>query len=139
MRSAREALVLLLVALVPAALALALHPDFADRHRAGLAADEVRLEEVRDWHADVLWLDARPAADFARSHIPDALHFDAEQFATSLGAVLAAWQPGRRIVVYCSSVSCTTSRELAQRLRAAGLDDVHFLRGGWEAWEAAAR
>jgi hypothetical protein len=38
-------------------------------------------------------------------------------------------------VVYCSSLSCNASREVARRLRReAQLPDVFVLEGGWEAW-----
>ena len=38
-------------------------------------------------------------------------------------------------VVYCSSLSCNASREVARRLRKeAQLSDVFVLEGGWEAW-----
>lgn len=139
MRAWREALVLVVVAAAPAAVAIALHPQLADRQHAGLEDGAVRLEEVRDWHDDTLWIDARSEADFARDHIPGALHLDEAAFDRDLGAVLAAWTPGRRVVVYCSSTSCGTSRAIAKRLRDAGLSDVFFLHGGWEAWQTAVR
>lgn len=138
-RALREALVLLVVAAAPAALAIALHPQLANRLRAGLEEGAVRLEEIRDAHADVLWIDARSEADFARDHIPGALRLDEETFERDLGAVLASWTPGRHVVVYCSTTACGTSKAVAQRLRAAGLSDVFFLHGGWEAWTTAAR
>ncbi|PYL22181.1 MAG: hypothetical protein DMF37_12620 [Verrucomicrobia bacterium] len=48
---------------------------------------------------------------------------------------LAVWAPGKKIVVYCSSLSCNASREVARRLRKeAQLSDVFVLEGGWEAW-----
>jgi len=139
MRALREAVVLMLVAAVPAALAVAFHPGLADRARAGLEPGAVRLAEVRDWHAEVLWIDGRSAEEFARDHIPGALPLEEARFSEQLGAIVAAWQPGRRIVVYCGSLSCATSKTLAQQLRDAGFADVHHLHGGWEAWQAAAR
>jgi rhodanese-related sulfurtransferase len=138
-KALRETIALCAVALAPAALAVAFHPALADRRRAGLLPGEVRLDEVRDWHAETLWVDARPAEDFARDHIPGALPFDEARFDDSLGTLLAAWKPGMRIVVYCSSASCTTSRELARLLQEAGLSETRFLRGGWDAWLEARR
>ncbi len=137
MKALRETIVLILVAIVPAALAVMFHPDLANRGRAGLDAGAVRLEEARAWDAPVLWIDARDAESFARGSIPHAVHLAPERFESDLGAVLAAWQPGARIVVFCGSLSCATSQEIAQRLRDAGLDDVHHLHGGWEAWQEA--
>jgi rhodanese-related sulfurtransferase len=130
-------LLLLAVAALPAALAVALHPELADRHRAGLPADAVRPAEVNSWSEPVLWVDSREAALFERGHVPGAIRLDESTFSESLGALVAAWTPGTRIVVYCDSSACSRSRELAQRLREAGFTDVHYLHGGWEAWNQA--
>ena len=52
-----------------------------------------------------------------------------------LPQMLATWSPEKRVVVYCSSESCGSSREVARRLREeARLKDVFVLEGGWEAW-----
>jgi rhodanese-related sulfurtransferase len=137
-KTLREVLLLLAVAALPAALAVALHPELADRHRAGLPSDAVRPAEVNTWTAPVLWVDSRDAASFARGHVPGAIWLDESTFSESLGALVAAWTPGMRIVVYCDSSACSLSRELAQRLREAGFTDVHYLHGGWEAWSQTA-
>lgn len=137
MRPLREALLLLLVAAAPAALAVLFHPQLADRSHAGLEPGAVRLADALAWQPPPLWIDGRSEADFAADHIPGALPLGEAQFTAQLGPILAAWQPGQRIVVYCSSASCTASKTLAQRLRDAGLTDVHHLQGGWEAWAAA--
>lgn len=137
MKTLREVLLLLGVAALPAALAVALHPELADRQRAGLPADAVRPVEVNTWGAPVLWVDARDAASFDRDHAPGAVRLDEDTFSDSLGGLVAAWSPGMRIVVYCDTHTCSRSRELAQRLRDAGFSDVHYLHGGWEAWSRA--
>lgn len=134
MKTLREILLLLGVAALPAALAVALHPELADRQRAGLPPDAVRPAEVNAWGAPVVWVDSREAAAFERGHVPGAIRLDESAFSESLGALVAAWTPGMRIVVYCDSSACSLSRELAQRLRDAGFTDVHYLHGGWEAW-----
>lgn len=140
MRAGCEALVLLAVALAAGAVAAGLHPDLADRSRAGLEPGAVRLDEVRDWGAEVLWIDGRSESDYTSEHIPGALPLEETRFSEQLGAIVAAWQPGQRIVIYCSSASCSASKALAARLREAGFgDDVYHLHGGWEAWQEAAR
>jgi rhodanese-related sulfurtransferase len=46
------------------------------------------------------------------------------------------WDADRKIVVYCSSLSCQTSHDVARRLREeATLSNVFVLQGGWEAWK----
>lgn len=128
---------LILVALAPAALAVVFHPQLADRDRAGLEAGAVRLTEAASWSPAPLWVDARSAEDYAQEHIPDAILLNEANFDAGLAELLAAWQPGTRIVVYCGSLSCGASKAVAERLRAAGMEDVHFLHGGWETWQAA--
>ena len=137
MRAFREALILLAAAAAPATLAICLHPQLADRARAGLEPGAVRPVEVRSWHDDVLWIDGRSAEEFARAHIPGALPLEEARFSDQLGPVVAAWKSGQKIVVYCSTVSCSTSKSLAQQLRDAGFTDVYHLHGGWEVWQAA--
>jgi rhodanese-related sulfurtransferase len=139
MRPLREALVLLLVATAPAVLAVMFHPQLADRDRAGLEPGAVRLDEVRTWGENVLWIDGRSADDYAREHIQGALPLEESRFSEQLGAILAVWRPEQRLVVYCSRLSCSASKTLAQQLRDAGFTEVHHLHGGWEAWQAAAR
>lgn len=137
MKVLRESIVLILVAAFPAALAVAFHPELSDRARAGLEPDAIRIAEVLTWGDAVLWVDARDPESFAAGHIDGAVGFDEGAFGEALGALLAAWTPERRIVVYCDSTACSRAQEVVQRLREAGLSDVYFLHGGWEAWLAA--
>ncbi len=51
-------------------------------------------------------------------------------------AVLDRWEPDGKVVVYCSSLSCQASHEVARRLREKmNLPNVYVLQGGWEAWQ----
>jgi rhodanese-related sulfurtransferase len=137
MKYIREALVLLLVAVAPALLAVAIHPQLRDRSRAGLYPEAVLLTEARDWKSEILWIDARTEDEFASDHIPGAINLEPSNFDHGLGQVLQRWHPGLPVVVYCSSTSCEASREMAHRLADSGLEGVHYLHGGWEAWIAA--
>jgi rhodanese-related sulfurtransferase len=121
-----------LIALVPALAAAALvHPQWkAD----ALLEGEIALAEASSKQPAVLWVDARPAADFAKDHIPGALPLNEDAWAELLPDVLQKWNPGQSIVVYCSSKSCHASLQVAKRLREVGLSPVHALHGGWEAW-----
>ena len=104
-------------------------------HAPAVAKDEVTLEEARSWGDAVLWLDARPDAQFLEDHIPGALPLNEDRWSELLPQMLAAWSPDKRIVVYCSSQSCAASHEVARRLREeAELKNVSVLHGGWEKW-----
>jgi rhodanese-related sulfurtransferase len=98
--------------------------------------DEITVAQARSLSGAVMWIDARPEEEFATGHIPGAMLLNAEQWDALLPAVLNAWTPGQKIIVYCSKQSCEASREVARRLRdEANLANVFVLEGGWEAWE----
>jgi rhodanese-related sulfurtransferase len=130
----RQIVALLLLALVPAVAAGFFHPK-----KPSWESDEIPLASARGWGTQALWLDARPAADYARGHIPGALPLNEDAWDEQLPSVLDAWTSGRTVVVYCSSLSCATSHEVARRLRTeVELPRVYVLTGGWEAWEKSA-
>jgi len=90
-------------------------------------------------HDEVLFIDARPTADFQRAHVAGALSipFEAGQHVPprSLEAALHA----RTVITYCDTHGgCGASVALARALAAAGAGDVRVLEGGWPAWEQAA-
>lgn len=129
-------MILLLLAAIPAAAFL--HPRRQAWSEAPLAPGEIRLQTALDENEKVLWLDARPAADFQKEHIPGAMPLNEDDWDNLLPQVLATWGDGKIIVVYCSSQQCHSSDAVAKRLRnEAHLPDVYVLKGGWEAWLAA--
>ncbi len=129
----RVVLGLLLVALVPALLSAWLHPHRPSWERAG----DVTLAVVKGWPA-VLWVDARSAATYDRDHVPGALNLSPGSWDSQVEAVVSAWDPDKRVVVYCDGHGCQASREVAQRLRAElGFNEIYVLTGGWDAWTEA--
>jgi rhodanese-related sulfurtransferase len=127
----RQSLTILLLALIPAFATGLWHP-----RRPSWQSDEVTLAAAQSWGASVLWVDARADADYAAGHIPGAMALNEDQWDDLLPGLLDKWDPGRKIVVYCSSLSCQTSREVARRLREeVNLPNVFVLQGGWEAWQ----
>ena len=84
--------------------------------------------------------DVRPGFSFSRGHIPGALSWPKNLFATLLAtheaeirAASAAKQP---VVLYCSDPSCPDSDKVATRLAALG-HSVMILDGGYATWKAA--
>jgi rhodanese-related sulfurtransferase len=95
----------------------------------------VTVEHAREWGDTAIWVDARPDDEFANDHVPGAISLNEDRWNELLPQFLAVWAPGKKIIVYCSSLSCNASREVARRLRKeAQLSDVFVLEGGWEAW-----
>ena len=101
------------------------------------AKDEVELAQAQSWGASVMWVDARPDAQFQAGHISNAIQLNEDRWDELLPQLLGTWSPDRKVIVYCSSQSCAASHEVAKRLREnAGLSDVYVLKGGWETWQA---
>ena len=101
---------------------------------AELAAGEIRPTDARA--LQVIWIDARSAADYRTEHIPAAIYLNQEHWETGIIELMDTWltQP-RPIVVYCGSADCGTSKRIAERLREALPDaEIYSLKGGWDAW-----
>ncbi|HUL53703.1 MAG TPA: rhodanese-like domain-containing protein [Opitutaceae bacterium] len=132
----RQAGVLLLAAVIPAVLAAGWHPLRPAWSRDQALVPEVAWATVQDWRGQVLFVDARSADAYARRHIPGALSLRLGGGWEGLfQAVVAAWRPGARVVVYCDDKDCEASQSVARRLRRElGVGDVFVLKGGWSAW-----
>ena len=118
----------------------------ADHNRAeiqALVADSVdrpeRLEaisreELLSRMADnsVTLLDVRPAAEFARGHLPGAINMPIEEIARRL----AELPSGREIVAYCRGPNCLLSVDAVAALRAAGRS-ARRLENGFPDWKVA--
>ena len=98
-------------------------------------SEMVTAAQARAWGSNAIWVDARPDAEFASDHVPGAVSLNEDRWNELLPQVLAVWSPEKKVVVYCSSLSCNASREVARRLRKeAQLPNVFVLKGGWEEW-----
>ncbi len=138
----RLALGLLVVPLAPALATAWLHPRRPDwqalRSGPADAAQELTPVEARERTPDALWIDARPAENFASGSVPGAISLHLDEWETGFIALVDAWDGLRPLVVYCGSADCRASAEVAGRLRRElGAARVYVLRGGWEAWKAA--
>lgn len=131
----RQAVVLAVLALLPAAGEAVYFRDKISWRSAIPPSEMVTVDQARGWGENAIWVDARPDEDFAHDHVPGALSLNEDRWNELLPQFLAAWSPEKKIVVYCSSLSCNASREVARRLRKeAQIPDVFVLEGGWEAW-----
>ena len=98
-------------------------------------SEMVTVDQARAWRESAIWIDARPDEEFARDHVPGAISLNEDHWNTLLPQFLATWSPEKKVIVYCSSLSCNASREVARRLRKeAQLQNVFVLEGGWEEW-----
>ena len=130
-----QAVILAALALLPAAGEAIYFRDKISWRSAIAPSEMVTVERAREWGGTAIWVDARPEDEFANDHVPGAISLNEDRWNELLPQFLAVWGPGKKIIVYCSSLSCNSSREVAQRLRKeAQLSDVFVLEGGWEAW-----
>jgi len=130
-----QALILAAVALAPALGEAIWFRDKISWTSPIPRSESVTVDEAQTWGATAIWVDARPDDEFARDHVPGALSLNEDRWNELLPQFLAAWSPGKKVVVYCSTESCDLAREAAERLRKeAQISDVFVLQGGWEAW-----
>ena len=131
----RQSLLLLALALLPGVGQALYYRNKVSWQSPIPASEMVTVAQARGWGDNAIWVDARPADEFEQKHVPGALSLNEDHWNDLLPPMLMAWSPQKRVVVYCSSESCGSSREVARRLRAeAGLKNVFVLEGGWEAW-----
>ncbi|MGI9087336.1 MAG: rhodanese-like domain-containing protein [Chthoniobacterales bacterium] len=134
----RQGLLLVALAFLPAIAQAVYYGKSASWRAPMITPDEVTLPQAQAWGGEVMWVDARPDAQFIEQHIPGAISLNEDRWSVLLPQMLAAWSPEKRVVVYCSSQSCSASHEVARRLRQeAELKNVFVLHGGWESWLAA--
>ncbi len=96
----------------------------------------LEIQEVLSFDETPLWVDAREQTMYDQGTIPGAIHLNHDNFEQNILFLLEKWQPGSRIVVFCDTLICDKSREIADRLeQEMGLTDVYVLKGGWESWK----
>ena len=130
-----QAVILAALALLPAAGEAIYFHDKISWRSAIAPSEMVTVEQARELGDTAIWVDARPDDDFANNHVPGAISLNEDRWNELLPQFLAVWTPGKKVIVYCSSLGCNASREVAHRLRKeAQLSDVFVLEGGWEEW-----
>lgn len=133
----RQSAVLLALALLPAGIQALCLRDKIPWHSRVAESDFVEVETARGWGANVIWVDARPADEFERDHVPGAVSLNEDRWNEALPQFLAKdWSPDKKIIVYCSAASCNLAEDVARRLREEAKlpNEIRILKGGWEAW-----
>ena len=133
-RAARELVLLLAAAAVPALVSAAVQLTW--RPSLPPNAREVPLTTALEWGSAVLWVDARPRAEFERGHMPGAVLLNEEEWVRLVGPFLEAWRAEKRIVVY-DDAGGEKSRSVAGRINEElGVPETAYvLKGGWSAWK----
>lgn len=96
------------------------------------SVDPLKATELIN-HKDAVVIDVRPAADFAKGHIINALNVPSNGFNNQMVAL--AKHKGKPIVVNCRSGG--QSMSACRQLRKEGFEEVYNLKGGILAWQEA--
>src|ERR1700751_3360860 len=132
MTSLRQAVLILLAALVPPGVSSLLPPRRPSSSGEALLPGEEKLKTVLAWGPKVLWVDARSQNEYEADHVPGAILLNLEDWDRLFPRFLDRWSPDQKIVVYCSASSCQLSHEGAIRLEQNGVSPIFVLKGGWE-------
>ena len=94
----------------------------------------VTPEEAMDLHNKglALFVDAREPEMFAKEHIAGAMSLPFNPFDGNMDALIAELPRDRMLVIYCDSVACSKSQELADQLDFYGFDKALVSRKGWK-------
>ena len=117
--------------------------DAIVRESAPGPAPQITTAQLRDTlsRGGAVLLDARPADEFAMSHIPGALNV-AQKPGTPMSLYISdvaevkrlVSDRNRMLIVYCNGPYCGKSRRLAEELAAAGYTNVRRYQLGMHGW-----
>jgi rhodanese-related sulfurtransferase len=131
-RAFREALLLTLIAAVPATVTgfLQLRPT----EEKPLGQDEIRASEGRQLADHALWVDARSRKKFEQGSVPGAILLNDEEWDAQVSKFLDAWDPEKTIIVF-GDRGTDAGEGIAHRLREElKIEKVRVLHGGFEEW-----
>lgn len=99
---------------------------------ATIKADEICFAQVPD---DALWVDARTRKEWEKNGYPNSIlwNLDPNEDANQMeAAAFPKIAESKLVVVYCTSQSCGTSRQVAEKIRKLDLGvEVKTLHGGY--------
>jgi rhodanese-related sulfurtransferase len=146
--TARKILWMILTAVLLAAVVNLIHPkripwieNWGSRVEAQAVTEQMPLVQLADMlnflrKGSHLFVDARPADEYVRSHLPGAISLPfqtLEKYPAVVAQVLAS---GKSPVLYCTGPECDDSLLLALHLRKLGRKDVSVFIGGMELWQS---
>jgi rhodanese-related sulfurtransferase len=100
--------------------------EFVDYGGGVMFAEQIPKD---DWKRFVV-IDARDAGQYAKGHIPGAIHIDWRQVLAKRSTI----PKDKPVLIYCNSGSLSAQAGFA--LRVAGWDNVRILQGGMDEWKA---
>jgi rhodanese-related sulfurtransferase len=100
---------------------------------------DITLAQARDLYLrNIMFVDARSAAEFEQGHVEGAVHLPLDAFSGgSRPIALDALDPAQQIVIYCGGGDCHASHDVAIRLNAFGYKLCYVMKDGYPAWQSA--
>lgn len=95
-------------------------------------------DAIAAWERDTLFVDVRTPVQFADGHVPNAINVPYDPFDFGFeAAALAAIPRDVPVILYCDSISCTKSKEMAEFLAFSGYNNVLVMPDGLVGWQEA--
>ncbi len=147
MHTIRNVWILLFAAALVASVANWVHPrkipwvqDWsthveAKARKLGFEAIALAVALEKHGASGTVFIDARPAAEFAAGHVAGAWSVPVQAFGEHFETVGGLIDSGAELVVYCSNRDCDDALELLVELRAIGAQKALFFVDGFEAWK----
>ncbi|MCU7853740.1 MAG: rhodanese-like domain-containing protein [Candidatus Thiodiazotropha sp. (ex Monitilora ramsayi)] len=101
--------------------------DFATYNEGAVTKAQLASTDV----SQIQFIDTRPAEQYAKSHIPDAINIDWREILTRKDEV----PQDKPVVLYCNTGLASSKAHLILRL--SGHENVKVLSGGYREWTAA--
>lgn len=97
----------------------------------------IPLAEARSLfeNGGAVFLDARPALEYAEGHIQGALSLPAQEFDVHFDRLMDRIPDTKTLIAYCDGESCELSKDLAKTLLELGFPNVRVLINGWTIWK----
>jgi rhodanese-related sulfurtransferase len=100
--------------------------EFVDYGGGVIFAEQIPADEWKKMFV----IDARDAAQFAKGHIPGAIHMDWRTVLAQRHTI----PKDKPVLIYCNTGSLSAQAGFA--LRVAGWDNLRILQGGMQEWQA---
>ena len=84
----------------------------------------------------IILLDARSHEEYDAGHIAGAISFPYDELLGHYDELRENIPINGDVVIYCESVTCDQSENLATELKLMGYERVVIYKGGWQEWEA---
>ena len=108
----------------------------AEEGHAAPTGEEISLQDAAALFSagQAVFVDARDAEIYAEGHVQGALSLPLHSFEQVFPAVREQLA-GKTVITYCDGERCSLSGDLADALRALGIENVLELRNGWSLWQ----